>query len=146
MERKNFISLFGLGAGSLIISTCLGSCGKSDGPTPNPGPGPSPGSKVDFSIDVSTNADIKEKGWTIQKGVIIALSGSDYIALGGACTHQQNPMTYDSGSNTFPCSLQTASHGSAFDVNGVRLRGPAIGNLKKYNTTLTGNTLRVFES
>ncbi len=148
MERKDFLSLMGLGAGAIVVSSCLGACGKSDSgfPSPSPGPTPGPNGKVDFTIDVSNNANINSKGWTIQDGVIIAKNGAAYIALSGACTHEQNPMTYEAGSNTFPCSLQGATHGSAFDANGVRLRGPAPRNLTKFNTTLTGSSLRVFES
>jgi Rieske Fe-S protein len=146
MERKDFISLMGLGAGSIIVASCLGACGKSDSPSPSPNPSPGNGTKVDFTLNVSTNTDFNTKGWTIQNGVIVAKSGADYIALSGACTHQQNSMTYQASNNTFPCSLQTATHGSAFDANGTVLRGPATSNLKKYSTTLTGNSLRVFES
>ena len=145
MERKDFISLLGLGAGSVIITSCLGACGKSETGIPNPNPGPGPG-KLDFTLDVSTNSEILNKGWTIQSGVIIAKNGANYIALSAACTHAGSQMNYEPGSNIFPCSLQGAGHGSAFDANGVKLRGPAIGNLKKYNTNLTGNSLRVFEA
>ena len=146
MERKNFLTLLGLGAGSVIVSSCLGACGKSDTGSPAPNPNPNPGTKLDFNFDVSTNSDINTKGWTILNGAIIAKSGANYIALESLCTHQSNPMTFDTGGNIFPCSLQNAAHGSAFDINGVRLRGPATRNLVKYNTTLTGNSLRVFET
>ncbi|NEU09056.1 Rieske 2Fe-2S domain-containing protein [Flavihumibacter sp. R14] len=144
MERKEFISILGIGAGSIIISSCLGACGKSDGPTPGPTPGP--GGKVDFTVDVSTNADLNSKGWTILNSIIIAKSGSSYIALSGVCTHQQNSMTYNAATNTFPCSQQDAAHGSVFNANGVKINGPATSNLQKYSTTLSGNTLRVFEA
>jgi cytochrome b6-f complex iron-sulfur subunit len=148
MERKEFISILGLGAGSIIVSSCLGACGKSDGPSPSPGPGPTPGpgGKVDFTVDVSTNTDIVSKGWTIQNQVIIAKSGATYIALSGVCTHQQNVLTYNPGNNTFPCSQTDAAHGSVFNASGEKIAGPATANLKKYNTTLTGNSLRVYES
>ena len=145
MERKNFISLLGLGAGSIIVTSCLGGCGKSDSPTPSPTPG-GPGKKVDFTLDVSTNSDIISKNWTTQNGVIIAKNGANYIALSGLCTHQQSAMTYLANNNTFPCSLQGGGHGSVFNADGVKIAGPANGNLKKFNTTLTGNSLRVFES
>ena len=144
MERKEFISILGIGAGSIIISSCLGACGKSDSPTPGPTPGPS--GKVDFTVDVSTNADLNSKGWTILNSIIIARSGTSYIALSGVCTHQQNSMTYSSTTNTFPCSQQDAAHGSVFNANGVKIAGPATSNLQKYSTTLSGNTLRVFEA
>lgn len=145
MERKDFLAALGLGAGSLIVSSCLGACGKGDSATPSTSTGGT-NTKVDFTINVGTNADINSKGWTIQNNVIIAKNGSNYIALSSACTHQNNPLTYDSANNTFPCSLTGPSHGSVFDANGNRTQGPANSNLKKYNTSLSGTTLRVFEA
>ena len=146
MERKDFITILGLGAGSIIVSSCLGACSKSNTGSPSPNPTPGTGGKVDFTVDVSTNANILSKGWTILNSIIIAKSGADYIALSGICTHQQNLMTYNASDNTFPCSQQDAAHGSVFNADGIRLKGPAIAPLKKYNTTLNGNILRVFES
>jgi Rieske Fe-S protein len=147
MERKDFLAALGLGAGSLIVSSCLGACGKSDSATPSYGTSPSTGgSKVDFTINVSTNTDLISKGWTIQNNIIIAKNGANYIALAGACTHQGASLTYDSGNNTFPCSLTGPGHGSVFDSNGNRTQGPASSGLKKYSTTLSGTTLRVFEA
>jgi cytochrome b6-f complex iron-sulfur subunit len=148
MERKDFLAALGLSAGSLVISSCLGACGKSDTGSPDPvTPTPTtPGTKLDFTLNVSTNADISSKGWTIMNGVIIAKNGSAYIALSSSCTHQGNPVTYNSGSNNFPCSLTDAAHGSVFDSNGARVQGPATSALKKYSTTLTGSSLRVFEA
>ena len=107
MERKDFLTALGLSAGSLVISSCLGACGKSDTGSPDPvTPTPTPGGKLDFTLDVSSNADI----------------------------------------NTFPCSLTDAAHGSVFDSSGARVQGPATSALKKYSTTLTGSSLRVFEA
>ena len=147
MERKDFLAALGLSAGSLVISSCLGACGKSDTGSPDPvTPTPTPGGKLDFTLDVATNSEINTKGWTIMNSVIIAKNGSSYIALSSVCTHQGNPVTYNSGSNNFPCSLTDAAHGSVFDSNGARVQGPATSALKKYSTTLTGSSLRVFEA
>jgi len=147
MERKDFLTALGLSAGSLVISSCLGACGKSDTGTPDPvTPTPTPGGKLDFTLDVATNSEINTKGWTIMNSVIIAKNGSSYIALSSVCTHQGNPVTYNSGSNNFPCSLTDAAHGSVFDSTGARVPGPATSALKKYSTTLTGSSLRVFEA
>ena len=148
MERKDFLAALGLSAGSLVITSCLGACGKSDSATPassNP-TSPATGSKIDFTLNVSTNTDISTKGWTIMNNIIIAKNGSNYIALSSGCTHQGNPVTYDAGNNTFPCSLTDAALGSVFDSNGTRTKGPASSNLKKYSTTLSGTSLRVFEA
>jgi len=69
MERKDFLAALGLSAGSLVISSCLGACGKGDTGSPNPAnPSPTPGTKIDFTLNVSTNADISSKGWTIMNG------------------------------------------------------------------------------
>lgn len=147
MERKDFLTALGLSAGSLVISSCLGACGKSDTGSPDPvTPTPTPGGKLDFTLDVATNSEINTKGWTIMNSVIIAKNGSSYIALSSVCTHQGNPVTYNSGSNNFPCSLTDAAHGSVFDSTGARVQGPATSALKKYSTTLTGSSLRVFEA
>jgi len=136
MERKDFLAALGLSAGSLVISSCLGACGKSDTGSPDPvTPTPTPGGKLDFTLDVATNSEINTKGWTIMNSVIIAKNGSSYIALSSVCTHQGNPVTYNSGSNNFPCSLTDAAHGSVFDSSGARVQGPATSALKKYSTT-----------
>jgi len=149
MERKEFITLLGMGAGAVIVTSCLGACGGKDSETTpsggTTGGGTTGGAKIDFTLNVATNQDILSKGWTIMQGVIIAKNGANYIALQGSCTHQGNQMTYDPGSNRFPCSLQTPDHGSIFNADGVKISGPATSNLKKYSTTLTGNDLRVFE-
>jgi len=147
MERKDFLAALGLGAGSLIVSSCLGACGKSDSATPSTGTPTSGGStKIDFTLNISTNADINAKGWTIQNNIIIAKNGADFIALSAACTHQGASLTYNSSNNTFPCSLTDPSHGSVFDANGSKTKGPATSALKKYLTSLSGTTLRVYES
>ena len=146
MERKDFLAALGLSAGSLVISSCLGACGKSETGTPTSTPTPTPGNKIDFTLNVSTNSDINSKGWTIMNSIIIARNGSNYLALSSSCTHQGNSVTYNSQNNNFPCSLTDAAHGSIFDSNGNRIQGPASSALKKYNTTLTGTSLRVFEA
>ena len=148
MERKDFLAALGLGAGSLVITSCLGACGKSDSATPTTSNPTSPviGSKVDFTLNVSTNTDISTKGWTIMNSIIIAKNGSNYIALSSACTHQGNPVIYNAGDNTFPCSLTDAAHGSVFDSNGTKTKGPASSKLQKYSTTLSGSSWRVFEA
>lgn len=144
MDRKQFIKTIGMGTGAIVFATCLGACSsseKTDDPAPiNPGTG-----KLDFTFDVTTDTNLKNNGWTIKSGVIIARSGTSYLAYQSDCTHQGNPLTYNTGNNTFPCSLQGPNHGSVFNSNGERITGPASSDLKKYNTQLNGNELRVFE-
>jgi Rieske Fe-S protein len=147
MDRKNFIKKMGAGAGAVFFLTCMGSCsgsGSDDDPAPsNNNPG-SP-TKVDFTFDVTTDASLKDNGWVIRNNIIIAKSGDNFLAFQSTCTHQGASLTFNKANNTFPCSLQGAGHGSVFNESGARVAGAASMNLKKYNTTLTGNNLRVFE-
>ena len=146
MQRKEFLLSLGMGAGSIIMSCCLGGCSKSGGDDgPQPGPGPNPGGKVDFTFDTGADADLSAKGWTIRNNVIIARSGNEYLAFDSRCPHQGSALTYNGTANTFPCSNTAADHGSVFDATGKKLSGPAPSDLKKYQTQLTGKNLRVFE-
>jgi cytochrome b6-f complex iron-sulfur subunit len=146
MKRKEFITLLGVGAGTVVVASCLGGCGKGGEPAPDP----APGAPVLTLNNVSTNIDLNDpnKSYIVQSGVIVAKTGANsYVALGGACTHAGNPMTYNKTNNNFPCSLTdppNPGHGSIFDANGVLLSGPANGNLKKYTYTLENDTLKVF--
>lgn len=141
MKRKEFITLFGVGAGTVVVASCLGSCGKGGEPDPNPNP--NPGTPVLTLNNISTNSDIMSKGWTIQSGIIVAKNGANYIALASSCTHANNPVTFN-GTN-FPCSLSAGEgHGSVFNSEGGVINGPAVTPLKKYTTTLENDTLKVF--
>jgi Rieske Fe-S protein len=147
MDRKEFLKLVSLGTGGIVASCCLGGCSKSDsGPAQTPGPGGGGSTKVDFTFDVTADTNISSRGWTIRTGVIIAKIGTGYAAYQSSCPHQGFDLSFTGSNNTFPCTGQGPTHGSIFDANGKRITGPAQSDLKKYNTTLSGNNLRVFES
>ncbi|NDK56971.1 QcrA and Rieske domain-containing protein [Pontibacter fetidus] len=147
MDRKHFIKTIGIGTGAFLFLACTGGCSSdSDTPAPNNPNNPPGNTKVDFTFDITTDSNLQNNGWTIRSGAIIAKSGNDFLAFQSTCTHQGNPLTYNAGDNTFPCSQQGPDHGSVFNASGVKITGPAIRSLKKYNTTLTGNNLRVFEA
>jgi cytochrome b6-f complex iron-sulfur subunit len=138
-----------MGTGGLIATCCLGGCSKSDSgtaPSPTPGPGGGGSAKVDFTFDVTSDTNLNSTGSTIRSGVIIAKIGTAYVAYQGSCPHQGFPLSFTGSNNTFPCTGQGPTHGSVFDSNGKRITGPAQSDLKKYNTSLSGNNLRVFES
>lgn len=145
MERKEFLMSLGLGAGSIIVSCCLGGCSKSDNDDNNSTPPPGPGNKVDFTFDTTTDANLSSKGWTTRNNVIIAKNGNEYLAFESLCPHQSSQITYDNTAKNFPCSNTAAGHGSVFDITGKRIAGPAPRNLKEYQTQLSGNNLRVYE-
>lgn len=149
MERKEFLSLLSAGTASVLLASCLGACGgkKEEDPQPdNPNPGTGGSTKKDFTLDLNAtaNSSLKTKGNAmVSNGVIVAYTnGGAYIAVAAACTHQGSTVVYNAANNRFDCN----SHGSVFSENGAVVNGPAAAPLKQYSTTLTGNSIRVFEA
>ncbi|MBK5279614.1 MAG: Rieske 2Fe-2S domain-containing protein [Bacteroidia bacterium] len=134
MERSEFLKYFGTGL--LVCTGCsLVSCGNNDDPTP---------SGVDFTLDLTLpeNSSLQSAGGSVSKdGVIVdRISSNEFTALSRACTHEGTNVNYRSTQQDFLCP----NHGSVFDKNGSVKTGPATKVLFKYNTELTGNSLRVF--
>jgi cytochrome b6-f complex iron-sulfur subunit len=134
MDRKEFLSQVGMGASALLVSACLGglsSCRKKiDAPA-----------NVDFTLDVSTGALASNGGFLVSNGVVVARTTSGtFLAVSAACTHEGVTVDYNASSNNFICP----KHGAKFDSGGGVTQGPAKTNLTKYNTTLSGNSLRVY--
>lgn len=145
MERNQFLALMGTGAATVFFGGCLGSCSSSGGdddPAPN---NPGGSTKKDFTLnlnDAANSALLTNGGHLTTNGVIVAKTAAgNYIAVSSACTHQGNPLNFESGNNQFHCN----AHGSNFGLDGKVINGPAGAALKQYKTTLTGTSLRVFE-
>lgn len=134
MDRKEFFSQIGVGAAALLVPACLGSltgCSKSVSAPTN----------VDFTIDVSTGSLATNGGYLVQNGVLIARTTSgSFLAVSAACTHEGTNVKYVSSSNSFTCP----NHNAKFNSTGAVTQGPATTSLTKYNTTLTGTSLRVY--
>ena len=132
MERKEFLKLLGMSAGSVLIASCIQSCKK-------------PSTKVDFTLDLTASANsalANNGGFVYSNGIIIAITtGGNFIAVAEACTHAGVAVTYDSANDRFHCS----AHGSNFTDSGTVINGPAASPLKQYQTSLSGNSLRIFE-
>jgi len=134
MDRKEFFSQIGVGTAALLVPACLGGltgCSKSVSAPTN----------VDFTIDVSTGSLATNGGYLVQNGVLIARTTSgSFLAVSAACTHEGTNVKYVSGSNSFTCP----NHNAQFSSTGAVTQGPATTSLTKYNTTLTGTSLRVY--
>ncbi len=136
MNRKEFLSAFGLGAAALACSYCLDGCKVNDTGVTAP-------TNVDFTLDLSSQANANLNsvgGYAYNSGVIVAHASSGFVALSSACTHQGSTVYYDVASDSFLCP----SHGSRFATNGSVLRGPASSPLAQYHTSLNGTSLRVY--
>jgi cytochrome b6-f complex iron-sulfur subunit len=132
MNRKEFLSLVGIGATGVFVTSCLSACKKEKN------------TNIDFTLDLSSSANsalAANGGYIISQGVIVAkTSAGEYIAVSAACTHEGVNVQFQSSSNRFHCP----SHGANFNTNGTVQNGPANSPLSKYNTSLSGNMLRVY--
>ena len=136
MTRKEFLEQVGIGGAVALLATCGVGCEKANTPAPAP---QTPA--VDFTVSVASGALSSNGGFIIQSGIIIARTMSaTYIAVAAACTHAGSTIGYNSATNDFTCP----NHGAKFDANGAVTNGPATTALTKYNTSLSGTTLRVF--
>ena len=140
MERKAFFSLVGFSAGMLFLAPVSTSCSKDPATTP----GGDNTNDVNFTLDLtsSTYAALNNNGGSvIRDNIIIARTSSgNYVALSSICTHQGSTIGFEGVANRFHCP----NHGSNFATDGSVINGPALTSLKKYNTQLTGTSLRVF--
>jgi cytochrome b6-f complex iron-sulfur subunit len=135
MDRKEFISLLGIGAITALTASQISGCSKDD--EPNSG-------GIDFSLDLNAAANtvlLSSGGYLIKDNIIIAHTLADtYIAVSSVCTHQGSTVEFLSGTNKFHCP----NHDSEFSTTGSVIKGPASKPLKSYNTELSGSSLRVF--
>lgn len=151
MERKDFIEKVGLSGAAILVFGCFQSCSKQDTPTPTPAPITGGGNTVSKTIDYTINISLSPYTSLLNAGgfyldatnkIIIARTvNNDIIAVSSQCTHQGVTVAFQANSNGFYCS----AHGSAFSSSGAVTSGPASTSLTQYKTTLTGNSLRVYE-
>jgi cytochrome b6-f complex iron-sulfur subunit len=146
ISRAAFLKSLGLSSAALMSIYCLGTgttacTSKKEAPTPG-----SP--KIDFTLDLTTSANsaLNTNGgyvYPTNAPIIVARTKTGaFVALSKVCTHQGSIVSFLSADDQFSCP----NHGARFGLDGTVKRDPATVALKKYNTTLTGTTLRVFES
>jgi len=137
MKRNEFLTALGVSAGTVIFAPFLASCSKNSSVIGT-------GGTVDFTLDLTqpANAALNTIGGSVlNNGVIIAHpSAGTYVALSSSCTHQGTTINFNSASGRFICP----NHGANFSTTGSVLVGPATRSLTKYNTLLTGTSLRVY--
>jgi cytochrome b6-f complex iron-sulfur subunit len=137
MDRKEFLSLFGVGAAALAVGSCLQACSKG-GTTPAAPP------TVNFKLDLTASANNAlntNGGFLYSNGLVVARTNQGaFIAVSMICPHQGSTVIYQSSINDFTCP----SHGSTFAPTGAVVQGPAVTNLKSYSTQLNGTSLHVW--
>ena len=143
MERKEFLSLIGLGSASALAAVCMGSCSKSTESTTTPGQPTTP-TNVNITLDLTlpANAALANPGGYIYTGAIIVAKtiAGNFIAVSKVCTHQGATIQYEGTNKRFYCP----NHGATFTDTGAFIAGPdSLAALKQYKTTLSGNILTI---
>ena len=137
MDRKEFLTKLGKGAAVAGLVYCVG-CGAN-----NSGVEPAP-TNVDMTLDLSQSAYSALNnvgGSVVIQGIIIGrVNATSFVAVSAACTHEGTTIQFQLNNNRFYCN----NHGSTFSLTGSVTNGPAARALTKYNTTLNGNSLRIY--
>ncbi|MCA4899923.1 MAG: ubiquinol-cytochrome c reductase iron-sulfur subunit [Bacteroidota bacterium] len=135
MKRAQFIKIVGAGTVACACGQLVSCSSKGNDPTP---------SNIDFTLDLTqpANAALASNGGSIvQQGIIIVrASAGNFVAYLRACTHEGTGVNFQPSSNSFVCP----NHGATFDISGNVTKGPATRALTRYNTSLSGTSLRVF--
>ncbi len=72
--------------------------------------------------------------------IVIALGDSTFDVLSAICTHAGCQVVYQSASDRLYCGC----HGSAFDLDGAVIQGPAVRALKRYDWDVQDNVLIIW--
>lgn len=138
MDRKEFLSLLGMGGASLVVSACLGGCSKSDSSSAPSG--------IDLNLDLTSTAysKLKVMGQYVQlsDGIVVAYGvDGKYYAAQLTCPHGEGGrIEYNQGLQKFRCDNHTDQN---FTTAGVSNNARTNTSLKMYTCTLSGNTLNV---
>jgi cytochrome b6-f complex iron-sulfur subunit len=143
MKRHEFLTLFGISAGTVVFAPFLSSCASSKLPV-NFGSNPVKVAAPEFTLDLTLpeNSVLNSNGGSlIKNGIIVAHTTSGaFIAVASACPHQGANVSFDIANSRFHCSR----HGSNFGANGSLINGPATAALKMYSVRLSGTLLGVY--
>lgn len=137
MDRKEFLSLLGMGGASLVVSACLGGCSKNESATAP--------SNLNLNLDLNstTYSGLKTKGNYVQlaDGVVVAYGlDGNYYAVQLTCPHESGRIKYDSSVGKFRCEKHTTQ---TFSQSGSSFGPETSSSLKTYTCTLTGTMLNV---
>lgn len=131
MNRKEFLGKLGLGAAFVLTASCLGGCSKSDiGP-------------VDFTIDLTdpTYSNLANNGGYIVKDRVVVArdNAGNLVAATQLCSHEDKYQIILKDNEWF-CT----DHDARFSLEGAGLNEKGSKGIAVYQTTLSGDTLRVF--
>jgi cytochrome b6-f complex iron-sulfur subunit len=141
MNRRDLIQKFVLGGTVLVLApSVLQSCSKDSTTDPGGGNTPPSGTKIIIDLTLPENAVLNSTGGSkVVQTILVANTGTGYIALSSICTHQGCIVGYDTPSGNIKCPC----HGSQFTSTGSIVNGPAATPLQAFPVSKTGSTLTI---
>lgn len=139
MNRRDYLQKFMLGGTVLFLApSVLQSCSKDDETDPGTVPAPVPGETILVDLSDPANAALNNAGGSrIIQSILVANTGTTFIAVSSICTHEGCTVGYSAEKIQCPC------HGSQFATNGIVLQGPATAPLQSFSISKTGNILKI---
>ena len=139
MNRREVIQRIAIGGATIfLMPSVVTSCQKN--PDNNGSSPPPSGSTIKLDLNTATYSALKNPGGSVVvQSIIVANTGSGYVALDSVCTHNGCTIGYNLAANNFPCPC----HGSIFSSTGSVLNGPASTPLKAYSVSLANDVLTV---
>ncbi len=132
MNKKHSISKTALTSG--VIFTGINVFDSSEKQTKQPSV------NQEIKINLDKNPELTNAGGYIYtKNLIVINTGNEYVALSKRCTHHQCTVEYEAIFKELSCPCQ----GSAYNLNGKVLNGPASRPLKSFNVRKVDNILKI---
>ncbi len=142
MKRRDLIRQLVTGSTTImILPAAITGCSEKEENNEGNGNGNTP-EKLTIDLTNQTYAALNSAGGFYiigAKEIIVANSGTAFIALSSKCTHDGCSVTYSAANNNFPCPC----HQSLFSATGAVINGPASTALKSYPITRSGNILTI---
>jgi cytochrome b6-f complex iron-sulfur subunit len=123
MERRQFLQR-GIYASFVLAAapTLFHSCKKYDEDEPDV-------ASIQIDLNAANYTGLKTSGgFAYYENIIIANTGSGFIAMSKLCTHEGCTISYDHIASNLPCPC----HGTVYSKSGEVLNGPAMIDLKIY--------------
>ena len=136
MNRRNFIhqsciACMAVGAGVSLLSSCI---------TTKVATGSSEKGllRIDAAQFTADTKSLLVRDKQLEFDILLVkINETTYRALYMQCTHENNPLTYNSK------GIYCLSHGSEFDMEGTVTLGPAARNLKQFPTQIENNFITI---
>ncbi len=138
MTRRDLIQKVLIGGTTLfVLPSALTSCSKDEN---NDNGGGSGSDVITLDLTKSAYAALNTAGGSvIVQSIIVANTGTSFVAIDSICTHQGCTIGYSLSDNNFPCPC----HGSVYSTTGSVVNGPTTVALKSYPVSKSGNILTI---